>query len=76
VKRFGGDCANGMPRNCFTGTSESGSEVVVPIRAPASIVAVGCEIATDRYREIDRAILRKGIELVCFITIDLLRSAE
>jgi hypothetical protein len=37
----GGDFANGIPRNRFTGPIPAGRDVVVPIIVPALIVAVG-----------------------------------
>lgn len=40
VKRSGG-APNGIPRNLLTPVEEEGKEVVVPITAPESIVAVG-----------------------------------
>jgi hypothetical protein len=37
----GGDFANGIPRNRFTGPSAAGRDVVFPMIVPALIVAVG-----------------------------------
>ena len=37
----GGDCANGIPRNLFTGAVAAGSMVVVPMTMPCEIEAVG-----------------------------------
>jgi len=43
-----GGCANGMPRNLFTLTSEDGRDVEIPTITPESMVAVGAEIAELR----------------------------
>lgn len=44
----GGDFANGMPRNWFTGPSAAGRDVVFPMMVPALIVAVGALWQSDR----------------------------
>lgn len=41
----GGDCANGIPRNWFTGPSAAGRLVDFPITTPLSIVAVGAALS-------------------------------
>ena len=41
ANRVGGLFAKGTPRNLFTDAVAAGSEVVVPMTTPASIVAVG-----------------------------------
>jgi hypothetical protein len=44
----GGDFANGIPRNWFTGPSAAGRDVVFPMMVPALIVAVGESWLSDR----------------------------
>jgi len=49
---FGGDCANGIPKNLLTEAVAVGRVVVVPITTPASMVAVGAAAyAAPTHRE-------------------------
>lgn len=58
----------------MTETSELGTEVVVPIRSPASIVAVGCEVAKAAERKSDRRSC--GNDFVCFMMIVRLQAVR